>query len=125
MKAVEKTRTVEFEIWTGGNFHKLKSVFGRELWLEDGNLMFKRYVVEIGSFIIKDENEMIYIFNQYEFNNKYDIISKYGSEVKIGRSQPDAIVNINIDAKELAKHLATHKASDAFDNLGIVRKKGR
>lgn len=118
MKAVEKTKTVEFEIWTGENFHKLKSIFGRELYLEDRNLVFNNSVVEVGSFVVKGENGMIHILNQSVFNDKYDIISKYGSDVKIGRSQPDSVVNINIDAKELAKQIK----SDAFDDL--VRKIG-
>ena len=143
MKAVEKTRTVEFEIWTGENFHKLKSVFGRSLCEVDGMLHIIKYKKESvptlygsittgsvtllpvrqGSFIVKDDNGDIMPYTQSEFNDKYDIVSKNSSEVKIGRSQPDAIVNINIDAKELAKQLASKKVSDAFDDLvrGISR----
>lgn len=138
MKAVEKTKTVEFEIWTGENFHKLKSVFGRALCTVDGMLHIRKdkkefgsslhgsYItcsatllpVRQGSFVVKDDNGDIMSYTQSEFNDKYDIISKNGSEMKIGRSRPDAIVNINIDAKELAKQIK----SDAFDDL--VRKIG-
>ena len=96
MKAVEKTRTVEFEIWTGGNFHKLKSVFGRSLCGVDGMLYIRKekevfdstlhgnliassgtfLPVRQGSFIAKDDNGDIMPYTQSEFNDKYDIISK-------------------------------------------------
>lgn len=138
MKAVEKNRTVEFEIWTGENFHKLKSVFGRSLYTVDGMIYirkdekeFSSYLpgsvtllpVRQGSFIVKDDNGDIMPYTQSEFNDKYDVVSKNSSEVKIERDQPDAIVNINIDAKQLAKQLANKKVSDAFDDLvrGIAR----
>lgn len=143
MKAVEKTKTVEFGIWTGENFHKLKSVFGRSLCEVDGMLHIRKdkkvfdstlhgsfiagsvtfLPVRQGSFIAKDDNGDITPYTQSEFNDKYDIIRKNDSEVKIGRSQPDAIVNINIDAKQLAKQLANKKVSDAFDDLvrGVIR----
>ena len=143
MKAVEKTRTVEFEIWTGENFHKLKSVFGRSLCEVDGMLHIIKHKKESvstlygsittgsttllpvrqGFFIVKDDNGDIIPYTQSEFNDKYDIVRKKDSEVKIGRSQPDAIVNVNIDAKELAKQLVNQRVSNGFDDLirGIVR----